>query len=154
MINADHERFMRRAIALAAPRVGLTADNPAVGCVIVRDGVIVGEAATAEGGRPHAEEQALASAGEAADGADVYVTLEPCGERTSGEPSCALRLLRAGVREVFVACADGSPFASGRGCAVLLGGGVAVTRGVLEAEATGLYAAYGKGAKNLSERPD
>ena len=71
MSTADHERFMRRAIALAAPRVGLTADNPAVGCVIVQGGQIIAEAATAPGGRPHAEEQALAAAGERAQGADV-----------------------------------------------------------------------------------
>ena len=125
-----------------------------MGCVIVQGGQIIAEAATAPGGRPHAEEQALAAAGERAQGADVYVTLEPCGERSSGDPSCALRLLRAGVREVFVACADGSPFASGRGCALLLGGGVAVTRGILEADAAGLYGGYGNGIKNLSERPD
>jgi diaminohydroxyphosphoribosylaminopyrimidine deaminase/5-amino-6-(5-phosphoribosylamino)uracil reductase len=133
---------MRRAIALAQGQVGRTGANPAVGCVIVQGGKVVGQAATADGGRPHAEEQALAMAGDLARGAEVFVTLEPCGERTSDAPSCALRLLRAGVAEVFIACADASPFASGRGSALLLGGGVAVSRGLLEDEAALLYAAY------------
>lgn len=148
----DHDRFMRRAIALAAPMVGRTGDNPAVGCVIVKDGEIVGEAATGEGGRPHAEEQALDMAAEKARGAMVYVTLEPCGERSSGAASCALRLLQAGVAEVFVACTDASPFASGRGTALLLGGGVAVNAGRLSGEAAGLYKAYAHGAKPFPER--
>ncbi len=150
----EHARFMRRAIALAAPRVGVTGDNPAVGCVIVSGGVLVGEAATGEGGRPHAEEQALDQAGSKARGALVYVTLEPCGERTSGAASCALRLLQAGVAEVFIACSDASPFASGRGTARLLGGGVAVSRGLLEDEAAPLYAAYAHGSEIVPERRD
>lgn len=142
MPTSDQTLFMRQAIGLARAQVGRTGANPAVGCVIVRDGKVIGEAATADGGRPHAEEQALQMAGDLARGAQVYVTLEPCGERTAGEPSCALRLLRAAVSEVFIACADGSPFASGRGCALLLGGGVAVSRGLLAHEASALYAAY------------
>ncbi len=133
---------MRRAIALAATRVGHTAENPAVGCLIVRDGAIVAEAVTGEGGRPHAEQQALKLAGEAASGASVYVTLEPCAERTTREPSCATRLLQAGVRELFIACADGSPYASGRGTALLQGAGIAVTVGLLASEAAPLYASY------------
>ena len=152
MTAEDHARFMRRAIALARPLVGRTGDNPAVGCVIVNGADVVGEAATGEGGRPHAEEQALAMAGEKARGAMVYVTLEPCGERTSGAASCALRLLQAEVAEVFVACTDELPFASGRGTAILLGGGVAVTGGVLASEAAGLYAAYAHASKPLPER--
>jgi diaminohydroxyphosphoribosylaminopyrimidine deaminase/5-amino-6-(5-phosphoribosylamino)uracil reductase len=140
MATPDQTRFMRQAIALAQRQVGRTAANPAVGCVIALDGKVVGEAATADGGRPHAEEQALEAAGDKARGAQVFVTLEPCGERTSGGASCALHLLRAGVSEVFIACADASPFASGRGCALLLGGGVAVSRGLLEDEAAVLYA--------------
>ena len=145
---------MRQAITLASERVGLTGANPAVGCVIVLDGIVVGEAATGEGGRPHAEEQALDQAGDGAKGALVYVTLEPCGERTAGTPSCALRLLRAGVAEVFIACADASPFASGRGSALLLGAGVAVNRGLLESEAQALYAAYAHGSEIVPERRD
>ena len=73
------EDFMRRAIALARANLGLTGDNPSVGCVIVKDGVVLGEAATAPGGRPHAEEQALDAAGADSSGATAYVSLEPCG---------------------------------------------------------------------------
>jgi len=142
MPTPDQVLFMRQAIALARGQVGRTGANPAVGCVIVQGGKVVGQAATADGGRPHAEEQALQVAGDLARGAQVFVTLEPCGERTAGEPSCALRLLRAAVSEVFIACADGAPFASGRGCALLLGGGVAINRGLLEDEASTLYTDY------------
>src|SRR5437660_9242477 len=107
------EDAMRRAIALAQAQVGLTGDNPAVGCVIVRDGAVVGEGATAPGGRPHAEEAALDRAGEAARGATAYVTLEPCGERSSGVASCGERLARAGIVRVAVACEDPSIMAAG-----------------------------------------
>ena len=133
---------MRRAIDIARPRVGLTAENPAVGCVIVNGGVVVGEAATAPGGRPHAEEQALAMAGSSARGAVAYVTLEPCGERSAGGPSCAQRLVEAGVVRVVIACDDPSPFASGRGLERLAAAGMAVELGVLAEEASSLYAGY------------
>jgi diaminohydroxyphosphoribosylaminopyrimidine deaminase/5-amino-6-(5-phosphoribosylamino)uracil reductase len=141
MAEAD-TRLMRRAIALAAAMVGRTGANPAVGCVIVHDGDVIAEAATAQGGRPHAEEQALAAAGARARGAAAYVTLEPCGERSSGEPSCAARLARAGVAEVLIACEDPSPKASGRGLEHLERAGVAVRTGVLAEEAQALYAEY------------
>lgn len=133
---------MRRAIALAAARVGLTAENPAVGCVIVRDGAVVGEAATAPGGRPHAEEQALDLAGDLARGATAYVTLEPCAERSTGAASCAERLGSAGIARVVVACDDPSPFAAGRGGARLAAAGVAVESGFLADEAAFLYSDY------------
>lgn len=136
------ETWMRRAIGLARGRVGLTGENPAVGCVIVKDGVLVGEASTASGGRPHAEEQALEQAGEAARGAVAYVTLEPCGERSSGAPSCGERLARAGVARVVVACEDPSVLAAGRGIRRLAEAGIATQFGVLRDEAAGLYAGY------------
>jgi len=142
--------FMRRAIALAAQRVGKTGSNPAVGCVIVKDGGIIAEAATAEGGRPHAEEQALAAAGDAARGATAYITLEPCGERSSGAASCSERLVAAGVARVVVACADPSPKASRRGIERLGAAGVEVDEAVLAPEASALYAAY----RNPLPRPD
>ena len=100
---------MRRALALAAPMVGRTADNPAVGCVIVKDGEVIGEAATAEGGRPHAEEQALAKAGPAARGATAYVTLEPCAQRSRGGESCSDLFVKAGLACVVIAAADPHP---------------------------------------------
>lgn len=141
MTPAD-ETFMRRAIALAARNVGRTGDNPSVGCVLVKDGAVLAEAATAPGGRPHAEEQALAAAGASARGATAYVTLEPCGERSSGAASCAERLAQAGVSRVLIACEDASKFAAGRGAARLQAAGIAVEGGVLAQEAQALYAGY------------
>jgi len=139
---SDDEAWMRRAIDLAAKNVGLTGDNPSVGCVIVKDGVVLGEAATAPGGRPHAEEQALRVAGPAACGATAYVTLEPCGERSSGAASCSELLVAAGVARVVVAAQDSSPLASGRGVRRLRGAGVTTDLGLLSNEAAGLYVAY------------
>ena len=142
MAEAGDDVFMRRAIALARAHVGLTGDNPSVGCVIVRDGTIVGEGITAQGGRPHAEEAALAMAGEAARGATAYVTLEPCGARSSGAPSCGARLAAAEVARAVIACADASSFAAGRGLEQLRAAGIAVVVGVLRDEAQPLYADY------------
>ncbi|MBB3891190.1 diaminohydroxyphosphoribosylaminopyrimidine deaminase/5-amino-6-(5-phosphoribosylamino)uracil reductase [Phenylobacterium haematophilum] len=133
---------MRRAIALARTHVGLTGENPSVGCVLVKDGVIVGEGVTAEGGRPHAEEQAIEKAGDLARGAVAYVTLEPCGARSSGAASCSQRLVSAGVAEVVIACEDASPYASGQGAERLAGAGVLLRLGVLADEAAGLYETY------------
>jgi diaminohydroxyphosphoribosylaminopyrimidine deaminase/5-amino-6-(5-phosphoribosylamino)uracil reductase len=142
MTASDDETWMRRAIALAAQNVGLTADNPSVGCVVVRDGVVVGEAVTAPGGRPHAEEQALRIAGPAARGATAYVTLEPCGQRSSGSASCSELLVAAGVARVVVAAGDASPLASGRGVRRLRDAGVATDLGLLSGEAAELYVGY------------
>lgn len=139
---SDDETWMRRAIALARAHVGLTGDNPSVGCVIVQGGAVVGEAATAPGGRPHAEEQALDQAGAAARGAAVYVTLEPCGERSAGHASCGERLAAAGVARVFAACPDPSAMAAGRGIRRLRDAGIDFTSGLLGDEARPLYAGY------------
>ena len=133
---------MRRAIALAQANLGRTADNPSVGCVLVKEGLVVGEAATAPGGRPHAEEQALDQAGEAARGATADVSLEPCGQRSAGGVSCSERLVRAGVARVVVACDDASAFAAGQGAQRLAAAHIAVEHGLLADEAAGLYAAY------------
>ncbi len=127
------ELYMRQAIAVALTNLGRTAPNPVVGCVIVRDGAVLASAATAPGGRPHAEEQALA--GVDARGATAYVTLEPCGERSSAAASCSLRLVQAGVTRVVIACEDPSPFASGQGIERLQAAGVAITSGTLCDEA-------------------
>ena len=136
------EDLMRRAIALAATHVGLTGDNPSVGCVVARDGVVLGEGVTGEGGRPHAEEQALDQAGATARGATAFVTLEPCARRSAGGVSCSARLAAAGVARVVVACADSSVFADGAGTLRLRAAGVVVDLGLLRSEADGLYAAY------------
>ena len=132
--------MMRRAIDLALTRLGQTAPNPAVGCVLVKDGAVIAEAATAPGGRPHAEEQALLAAGELAVGATAYVTLEPCGERSSGVASCAERLIAGGVVRVVYACDQDDPLSGGRGPAALRAAGVSVERGCLASQAAGLKA--------------
>ncbi|WP_372783918.1 bifunctional diaminohydroxyphosphoribosylaminopyrimidine deaminase/5-amino-6-(5-phosphoribosylamino)uracil reductase RibD [Phenylobacterium sp.] len=152
MTPPGDETWMRRAIALARANLGLTGDNPSVGCVIVRDGMAIGEAATAPGGRPHAEEQALDQAGEAARGAAAYVTLEPCGERSAGHASCGERLASAGVARVFAACADPSAFASGRGVERLRAAGVHYNLGLLQAEAAPLYVDYQPHSRAPPER--
>lgn len=139
---SDDIRFMGRAIALAKARMGQTWPNPAVGCVIVRDGEVVAEAATAPGGRPHAEEQAVPAAGDRAKGATAYVTMEPCGARSSGRTSCSNFLMDAGVARVVVAAVDPSPFAAGRGVERLKKAGLQVETGLLAQDATVLYEGY------------
>lgn len=124
---------MRRALGLAAQGVGRTGDNPSVGCVIVRDGAVIAEARTADGGRPHAEEQAVAQTD--VRGATAYVTLEPCAKRSNGTASCADRLIEAGVTRVVIAASDPHPFASGVGVERLRAAGLQVEIGVLEDEA-------------------
>ena len=129
---------MRRAIGLA--RHGKTWPNPAVGCVLVKDGEIVAEGATGEGGRPHAEENALDAAGEGARGATAYVTLEPCGNRSLPRPSCSERLIAAGVARVVYASDDPSPLASHLGPQRLKDAGVPVEGGLLAETADFLIA--------------
>jgi diaminohydroxyphosphoribosylaminopyrimidine deaminase/5-amino-6-(5-phosphoribosylamino)uracil reductase len=136
------QAFMARAIALAEGHLGQTAPNPPVGCVIVKDGAILAEGATAAGGRPHAEEQAVPAAGEAARGATAYVTMEPCGARSSGRISCAQRLIDAGVTRVVIASEDPSPFAAGRGVERLRAAGLDVEIGVMAREAAVLAEGY------------
>jgi diaminohydroxyphosphoribosylaminopyrimidine deaminase/5-amino-6-(5-phosphoribosylamino)uracil reductase len=140
--RALDERMMRRAIASAGVMLGHTWPNPTVACVIVKDGEIVAEAVTAPGGRPHAEEQALALAGDKARGATVYVSLEPCGERSNGACSCAQRLAEAGVARVAVACGNPEALSAGRGLERLKAAGVPVQVGVLADEAEPLYRAF------------
>lgn len=139
---SDDIRFMGRAIALAKERMGQTWPNPAVGCVIVREGEVVSEAATAPGGRPHAEEQAVPAAEGRTQGATAYVTMEPCGARSSGRKSCSHFLMDAGVARVVVAAVDPSPFASGRGVERLRKAGLEVETGLLAQEAAVLYEGY------------
>ncbi len=133
MVRAADIEHMSRAIAAARVNVGKTAPNPCVGCVIVKDGEVIAEAVTAEGGRPHAEEQALA--GVDAKGATAYVTLEPCGARSVGGASCSELLLAAGVSRVVVACEDASPYASGQGAERLRAAGIPVEIGLMAEEA-------------------
>ena len=132
--DAD-QAFMAQAIALATGRMGETWPNPAVGCVIVKDGRVIAQAATAPGGRPHAEEQAVPAAGAEIVGSTVYVTLEPCGARSSGRASCAQFLAEAGIARVVVAALDPSPFASGRGTERLRQAGLQVETGLMKDDA-------------------
>ena len=141
-MSAADQDHMSRAIDLARANLGRTGDNPSVGCVVVKAGQVVGEGATAPGGRPHAEEQALDQAGEAARGATAYVTLEPCGARSSGGLSCSERLVAAGVARVLIACEDASPFAAGQGAERMRAAGIEVQLGVLASEASVLYVGY------------
>ena len=142
MSGADDAAWMARAIDLAKARMGETWPNPSVGCVIVKDGQVVAEEATAPGGRPHAEEQAVPEAGDSARGATAYVTLEPCGARSSGRKSCSHYLSEAGVARVVVAAVDPSPFAAGRGVERLRKAGLEVETGLLADEASVLYEGY------------
>ncbi len=128
-----HKRYMHRAITLARKGMGKTAPNPAVGCVVVRDGAIVGEGWHRKAGTPHAEVHALRQAGGAARGADVYVTLEPCSHYGK-TPPCAEALIAAGVQRVFAAMVDPNPKVSGRGVEMLRSAGIEVTIGILERE--------------------
>lgn len=136
------EQFMRRAIAAAGTRLGRTWPNPVVGCVIAHGEEVLVQTTTADGGRPHAEEQALAAIGGAANGATVYVTMEPCGQRSAGTPSCAERLALAGVGRVVIAADNPSPLSAGRGVARLRAAGVPVEVGLLAGEAAPLYRAF------------
>jgi diaminohydroxyphosphoribosylaminopyrimidine deaminase/5-amino-6-(5-phosphoribosylamino)uracil reductase len=138
----NDDEFMRRALALAAANVGRTGDNPSVGCVIVSTGAIVAEAATGAGGRPHAEETALASAGANARGATAYVTLEPCARRSAGGASCSDLLVQAGVSRVVIATPDPHPYAAGVGVERLRAAGVQVETGLLESEARAQNAGF------------
>ncbi len=138
--TADREH-MRAALALARRGLGNTWPNPAVGCVLVRDGRVVGRGTTAPGGRPHAETVALAQAGGLARGATAYVTLEPCSHygRT---PPCADALAAAGVARVVLACGDPDPRVDGRGVAVLRAAGIEVAVGLMADEAEALQAGF------------
>jgi diaminohydroxyphosphoribosylaminopyrimidine deaminase/5-amino-6-(5-phosphoribosylamino)uracil reductase len=137
----EDERFMAAAIRLSRWHTGQTSTNPSVGCVIVRDGVIVGRAVTALGGRPHAEPQALAEAGELARGATAYVTLEPCSHHGK-TPPCAEALIAYGVGRVVISVTDPDVRVSGRGITMLRDAGIEVTSGVLEEEGKRSLAGY------------
>jgi diaminohydroxyphosphoribosylaminopyrimidine deaminase/5-amino-6-(5-phosphoribosylamino)uracil reductase len=134
MVSPQDELYMNRAIELAKTRKGETHPNPTVGCVIVKNGKVVGEGFHRRAGEPHAEVVALQRAGKNAEGSTVYVTLEPCSHygRT---PPCSLALIRAKVRRVVVATADPNPRVSGKGIQMLKNAGVEVEVGLLEEEA-------------------
>lgn len=132
---------MALALALGRRGMGRVWPNPAVGCVIVKDGQIVGRGWTADGGRPHAEPQALAQAGAATQGATAYVTLEPCAHQGQ-TPPCATALIDAGVARVVIATTDPDSRVAGQGIAMLRHAGVTVTCDVMAAEAQRDHAGF------------
>ena len=125
--------FMRHALALAKRHTGLTLDNPSVGCVIVKNNIIIGRGVTAVGGRPHAETIALKQAGSEAKNATVYVTLEPCSHYGK-TPPCAEALIHAGVKKVFIGITDMDKRVSGKGIALLQQAGIETHLGLLKSE--------------------
>lgn len=135
--SADDHRHMARAMRLAERGLYTTDPNPRVGCVLVRDGRIVGEGWHRKAGEPHAERNALIAAGEAARGATAYVTLEPCSHH-GRTPPCAQGLIEAGVARVVAAMSDPNPLVAGRGMAMLREAGIETGVGLLEAEAEAL----------------
>lgn len=131
------EKMMKRAIQLARKGVGKTSPNPAVGCVVVKDGVIAGEGWHKKAGTPHAEIHALQQAGELAKGADLYVTLEPCSH-FGKTPPCADAVVAAGICRVFIGMIDPNPKVSGKGVEKLQAAGINVFTGLLEKESRAL----------------
>jgi diaminohydroxyphosphoribosylaminopyrimidine deaminase/5-amino-6-(5-phosphoribosylamino)uracil reductase len=133
--------YMARALQLAAEGLYTTQPNPRVGCVIVKDGQIIGEGFHARAGQPHAEVHALQQAGAQAKGATAYVTLEPCAHygRT---PPCANALIAAQVSRVVIAALDSNPLVAGKGQAMLEAAGISTTVGVLEQQAQALNAGF------------
>ncbi|MEM7614917.1 MAG: bifunctional diaminohydroxyphosphoribosylaminopyrimidine deaminase/5-amino-6-(5-phosphoribosylamino)uracil reductase RibD, partial [Pseudomonadota bacterium] len=132
-------RWMDRALELAARGLGNTWPNPAVGCVLVRDGTLIGEGWTQPGGRPHAEVHALGGAD--ARGATAYVTLEPCAHIGQTGP-CATALAEAGVARVVMAMEDPDPRVSGRGRAMLEAAGITVETDLRSSEAAELNTGF------------
>lgn len=133
-MSGDDPRWMALALGLGRRGMGKVWPNPAVGCVIVSEGRVVGRGCTAPGGRPHAEPLALAQAGAAARGATIYVTLEPCSHHGK-TPPCAKALIAAGVARVVTALGDPDPRVAGRGHEMLRQAGIEVVEGVLADEA-------------------
>ena len=139
----DHG-MMARALQLAERALWTTSPNPRVGCVLVRDGEIVGEGWHVRAGEPHGEVHALRAAGERARGATAYVTLEPCSHygRT---PPCAEGLIAAGVTRVVAAMEDPNPLVAGRGLAMLRAAGIETACGLLAEAAEEVGIGLGRG---------
>ncbi len=135
------ERFMRYALQLARTREGRTGENPSVGCVIVKDGHVIAATATAFGGRPHAEAQALEQAGDKARGATVYVTLEPCAHHGQ-TPPCAEALIKAQVARVVIGCLDADPRVAGKGLELLKNNNIEHKIDVLNKDVASFYQGF------------
>ncbi len=140
MLPGADARFMDAAIALSLRGRGRTTPNPNVGCLIVRNGTVIGRGWTQPGGRPHAEATALDSCD--ARGADIYVTLEPCTHESERGPACADLLMAAAPARVIVAASDPDPRTNGKGLERLRAAGIAVHQGLREAEARRAMAGF------------
>jgi diaminohydroxyphosphoribosylaminopyrimidine deaminase / 5-amino-6-(5-phosphoribosylamino)uracil reductase len=138
----NDQRWMRRAISVAMRGRGRVEPNPMVGCVIVRNGRVIGEGRHEFFGGPHAEPNALAKCRKSAGGATAYVNLEPCCHTSKKTPPCVPTLIAAGISRVVIGCLDPNPLVSGKGVEQLRAAGVRVEVGVLEGEAKQLNAAY------------
>lgn len=140
-MSQTDDRFMALALSLGRRGLGNCWPNPAVGCVIVKDGRIVGRGWTQPGGRPHAETVALTQAGEAARGATAYVTLEPCAHQ-GATPPCADALIAAGIARVVAPLADSDPRVAGQGFSRLAAAGISVSTGTMATEAATDHAGF------------
>ena len=136
-MDSEHRRFMQMALDEAKKGLGRTSPNPAVGAVVVAGGKVVGQGYHKKAGTPHAEVHALASAGSAAKGATLYVTLEPCNH-TGRTPPCTEAILRAGIASVVIGMSDPNPQVTGGGAGRLKAEGVEVCSGVLEQQCRAL----------------
>ncbi|WP_296679728.1 bifunctional diaminohydroxyphosphoribosylaminopyrimidine deaminase/5-amino-6-(5-phosphoribosylamino)uracil reductase RibD [Novosphingobium sp.] len=125
-VDAADNRWLDAAAALAAHGVPMSRPNPSVGALFVRDGIVLARGFTRQGGRPHAEACALDLLGGNADGATLYVSLEPCAHQSGRGPACADLLAQSGLRRVVVGCSDPDPRTAGRGIERLLRAGIAV----------------------------
>ena len=139
--NAD-ARYMAAAIALSERGRGRTGDNPNVGCIIVKNNMIIGRGWTQPGGRPHAEAMALAQAGKAAKGADMFVTMEPCAHQSKRGPTCADLVKEAAPARVIVATLDVDERTRRQGIDRLGGAGISVSVGILEQQARRTMAGF------------
>lgn len=133
----EEQEYMRRCVALAKQGIGWTSPNPMVGAVIVKNGRIIGEGWHVRRGELHAERHALSRCTESPDGADLYVTLEPCCHH-GRQPPCTDAILAAGIKRVYVGSDDPNPLAAGKGLEILRSKGVEVKTGILKEECDGL----------------
>ncbi len=145
---ATDVQYMQAALDLARSQLGRTGENPAVGCLLVKDGVVLARAVTSDGGRPHGEANALQVAGAAAQGATAYVTLEPCSHYGQTAP-CASALIDAKITRCVIAIIDPDPRVHWRGAALLQEAGIDTVIGVLEDEARALNADFFARIENL-----
>ena len=143
MLNASADaQYMAVALALSERGRGRAGGNPNVGCLIVKNGIIIGRGWTQPGGRPHAEEMALVQAGAAAKGADIYVTMEPCAHESTRGPTCSVSIIAAKPRRVIVATLDADERTRRRGIDRLGDAGIPVSVGIREWEARRAMAGF------------